>query len=311
MTTIASAISRIKRDLRRSYKEPINTLAATLTTTATTITLSRSLNTLTADSVAEIGDELVYVFATNTGALTVTDCSRAFDGTTAVQHTAGTLVRPNPRFTTVDVRDAIAEEIRSWEPRLFQVSSVTESISSNSGTRAWDFTDSANFLGRIISVEFQPATTAYWNYPFPDSRPIKLAFARIAGGQDTTTFASGWALVVSDGQLPTGLLPAGTVTVRYAARFDLSDTSDSVDLETTVGIPASSLALLRYGVMWRLLAAQEAQRTDTSMQDEPRRSDEVKPGDVLRTAAGYKQLRDEMLTIEADKLNALHGASGW
>lgn len=311
MTTFATAIARIKRDLRRSYKEPVNTLASTLTTTATTLTLSRSLNTLVPDSVIEVEDELVYVFDTNPGAQTVTACLRAFDGTTAVQHSSAAVVRPNPRFTTVDVRDAIAEEIRSWEPRLFQVSSVSESISSSSGTRAWNFTDSANFLGRIVSVEFQPATTAYWNYPFPDSRPIKLAFARIAGGQDTSIFASGWALVVSDGQLPTGLLPAGTVTVRYAARFDLSATTDATDLEADVGIPASSLALLRYGVLWRLLAPQEAQRSDMGLQDEPRRSDEVKAGDALRAAAGYKQLRDELLTIEADKLNALHGASGW
>lgn len=311
MTTVASIIGRIKRDLRRSYKEPVNKLAAAISsTTAATFTMTRSLNTLTPDSVVEIDDELVYVFDTTPGALTVDDCLRGYDGTTAATHLISSIVRPNPRFTTVDIRDAIAEEIRSWEPRLFTVGTFTQSITHGSGARAWNFTDSANFLGRVISVKMQPSSSAYYAYPSPDLRPIDFQ-GDILSGQSTTDFASGWAFVLRDGDIVRGLAPTGTVTVSYAKRFDLSDVSDTVDLEDDIGIPASSLALLRYGVSWRLIAAQETQRSDVSLQDEPRRADEVKAGDTLRTAAGLKALRDELLTEEADKLLALYAAGSW
>ena len=312
MTTIASVIARIKRDLRRSYKEPVNKLdAAISSTTATTFSMSRSLNTLVADSVVEIDDELIYVFTVDTALKDVTDCLRGYDGTTAATHLINSIVRPNPRFTSVDIRDAIAEEIRSWEPRLFRVGTFTQAVTQGSGTRAWDFTDSANYLGRLISIKLQPSSSAYINWPYPDYRPINVQYGDIVSGQDTTQFASGWAFVVREGNLPMGLLPTGTITVSYTKRFDLSSTADSVDLETTVGIPASSLALLRFGVMYRLLAAQEAERSDMGLQDEPRRADEVKPGDTFRAAAGYKAIRDEFLTQEAEKLNALYGASSW
>lgn len=302
MTTISEALSDIRRELRRSYKEPVNSLsAAIVSTSATTFTLTRSLNTIIADSVVEIDDELIYVLTVNTGGPSVTLCIRGFDGTTAATHLIGAVVRPNPRFATIDLRQALVDEIRSWQPRLYKIGSQSIALTSSTSVRAWNFTGSADFLGGLVGAKLQMSSDSTF-----DGRPLDVLYHSIEGGQDTTKFASGWAYVLKHTDLP-----AGTLTVRYTARFDLSSVLDAVDLQTGVGIPASCDDLLRYGVMWRMLASQEGQRSDTSMQDTPRRADEVKAGDAIRTAAAYKSLHDERLSEEAEKLAALYGTPTW
>lgn len=302
MTTIGTAIASIRRDLRRSYKEPINSLQAAISSTsATTFTLTRSLNTIIADSVVEIDDELIYVLTVNTGGPSVTLCIRGFDGTTAATHLIGAVVRPNPRYATSDIRQAIAEEIRSWQPRLYRVATQAISLASGNNTRAWNFTGSADFLGGLIGAKLQPGSSADFG-----GRPIDILYHSIQPGQLSGSFASGWAYVLNHTDLP-----AGTLTVHYTAAFDLSSVADAVDLQSAVGIPASCDDLLRFGVLWRLVSAQEGQRSDSSMQDTPRRSEEVKAGDAIRTAAAYKSLHDERLSEEAAKLIAKYGMPSW
>jgi hypothetical protein len=96
---------------------------------------------------------------------------------------------------------------------------------------------------------------------------------------------------------------AGTLRVRYKTPFTRA-TSESSDLTSLCGLPATCDDLVELGVIIRMMAGREMKRNFTESQGDTRRADEVQAGAVLQSVANIQRLRRERIVAEAGRLKA-------
>jgi hypothetical protein len=281
-----------RRQLYGTELAKINVLNGAIVTASTAVIVSTAPTSYPggfgAGSRLEIEDELVYVRSITGSTATVI---RAVDNTTAASHADGTQVHANPRWPLVDIYDAMKDEIRSWMPHLFAASSIEFAVTSGNARRGWDWTPTDDLF--LLGATVYPTSATDTNYLGRELRAIE-----VRRGLDTASFTSGASFNLTDPIAD----DTGTVTVSYAKQFALGTFTGSTDLETTVGIPASTLDVLRAGVKWRLLADQEASRSNVQGQGESRVGREVEVGSAVGQAEAWRRVRDRRLAEEITSL---------
>lgn len=299
-TTIGNVIERVRRQLASSLRYEVNVLGAALTASATdtTVQLSYALSAgLREGAVLSVGREDLRVMSVDRNAMTA-EVIRGWQDSEAVAHSLGDEVWVNPRFSQVDIAEALADEILAWGRDLYRVADDTFTIADSAETYelpvawagAWGVVD----VLRNWTVE----DTSAW-----PRIPVKLIRGTTSSG-GTYEF---------DGATTSGLLLrftdrvlAGKIHVTVALPFDLSDLSDSIDLVDDVGLQPSMLDVLTLGMKQRLIGDAEHSRHSRMTQDEPRRAEEVPPNAALQDSAqtfvAYMRRRGE----EANRLRALY-----
>jgi hypothetical protein len=292
MTTVAEFARTTRRQLYGTELAKINVLNGAIVTASTAVIVSTAPTSYPggfgAGARLEIEDELVYVRSISGSTATVI---RAVDNTTAASHADAVQVHANPRWPLVDIYDAMKDEIRSWMPHLFAADQIEFTMSAGAERRGWDWTPTTDLF--LLGATVYPTTTSG-----TDFRGRELRAIEIRRGQDTAVFASGSAFIVTDPIYD----EAGTISVSYAKQFALGTFTGSTDLETTVGIPASTLDVLRAGVKWRMLADQEASRSNVQGQGESRTGREVEVGAAVGQAEAWRRVRDRRLAEEITSL---------
>ena len=136
--TIGDLVDRTYRE----YLEPMDDIVSytTLTTgmnsTVTSVEFNGDLlsveeeDALDAGAIIEIDQELMICTSLNTVTNTIT-VTRAARGTTAVNHTAGDLIKITPPFPRKNVFDAVVDQINNMYPTLF--ATETKSLTASSG----------------------------------------------------------------------------------------------------------------------------------------------------------------------------------
>ena len=122
---------------------------------------------------------------------------------------------------------------------------------------------------------------------------------------DAEDFSSGTAL-----QLLGNYPSTGTLRVRVAQAFDVSNWNDNLDVVSEVGLTTSMLDIAPLGAAWRLMSAREVQRTSPNAQPEPRRAEETPAGHMQSTAQQLKQLRDIRMSEESIRLQEMYPVRG-
>lgn len=268
MTTFAEVIHRTRARLMTSQREAINTLAADPGASGTTVTFT---NPVTFHNGVRISVDLedmhvVDVASSGTSATVI----RGVDGSTAAAHTAGVVVHINPVWTNYQISLGVNDELHA-------LSAPTNGL----------------FRIRTVDFDYQPAVAGYdlasledyldiWRVRYDTPGPtndwpvIPRSMWRVDRAADTTDFASGTALILSQGGFP-----GQKVRVSYKASFDtLTALTDNV--ETTSGLHAQAHDILSLGAALRLMSGYEAQRAYTTTQADTRYASEVPP----RTASG-------------------------
>ncbi len=286
MTTVATVLNRASRQLLAGVVEERNKLAASLDSSATSITTLYDIGGLRAGSVFEVDSELMYVWDSNASAKTLT-VERGFAGTTAASHSNGAIMTLNPRFPRQQMLDAVnadLDDLSSTANGLFRV--VTTDLSYNGSDRQINITSSGTII-ELLDVRLRYLADDY---------PV-IRSARLQTGLPTTDFASGNTLVLDEPVM------AGTLRVRYKAPF-VRATSETSDLTTDCFLPATCDDIVEMGVMLRMMAGREIKRNFTETQSETRRPDEVPPGAVTQSVANIQRLRRERVIAEAGRLKA-------
>lgn len=286
MTTVATVLNRASRQLLSGVVEERNKLASSITAGDTTVALTYDLGGLRAGTVFEVDSELLYIWAADSAAKTVT-VERGYMGTTAASHSSGAVVTVSPRFPRAQMLDAVnadLDDLSSTANGLFRV--VTVDLDYNGSDRQIDITNS----GTII--ELLDARLRY----LADDHPV-LRSVRLQTGLPTADFASGNTLVFDEPVM------AGTVRVRYKAPF-VQAASEASDLQTNCFLPATCDDIIEMGVALRLMAAREIKRNFTESQPDTRRADEVQPGAITQSVANLQRLRRERIIAEAGRLKA-------
>lgn len=286
-TSIQNLVDQIDRELLVHYGRPlIDTPSGSFNSSATSISLS-SITNLSQGAILDASFELIWVKSWSSPTATVI---RGMYGTTAASGTTSTIIRINPRFTTVGILDAVTDELRSWDERLFAVEQ-----------------EALDFEGYDTSVEASPTRTPYrllYGRPRPYTNiDVRTHFGggevSLVRGENTSQFSTGYSLQV---RTPIGV--PTVVDVAYAVPFTLTGLSTSSDLIATHGLSESMLEILKWGALARLVAGKEAARLDPTTFNRADQQQSVPATALLQAGAQYQKMRDMAYDREARKLLA-------
>jgi hypothetical protein len=284
VSTAASLLERVNRQLLSGTIEEQNKLAVSVSSSDTSFTLSYDLAGLRAGTVFEIDSEMVYIWEATSGSKTVT-VERGYAGTTAATHSAGAIVKLNPRFPKSQMLDALNQDIDDLASPLnglFRV--VTLTIPYNGSDRQINLTGATNVID-LIDVRLRFLSD---DYPY-------VSKSRLQRDLPTTDFPSGYAIVLDEPVM------SGDLRVRYKAPFArVATVSDNI--QSVSGIPESMEDILELGVMSRMLSTREVKRNFIESQGDTRRSDEVPPGAMRDSFGNILRLRRDRIIAEAAKL---------
>ena len=284
MSTAATLLDRVARQLLSGTVEERNKLASTITSSDTTLTMTYDLAGLRTGSVFEIDSELFYVWESSSGAKTVA-VERGYGGTTAASHTANAVVQLSPRFPKAQMLESLNQDIEDLASPLnglFRV--ISTDVDYNGSDRQVNLTSATNVID-LIDVRLRYLASDY---------PV-LRGVRLQRDLPTADFASGYALVFDEQVM------AGTLRVRHKAGFTrVSAIGDS--LQSVANVPTSMEDILEMGVMSRMLSSREVKRNFIESQGDTRRSDEVPAGSMANSFTNILRLRRDRIIAEAAKL---------
>jgi len=292
-TTVGDLVDEVYRKVNSVYREEIDVIneGGAFTTTDTTLTVLYGATSAGEGDILEIGSELLYLVSISTLDYTVI---RGMLGTTAIQHADASLIRVNPRFSRLDIKNAVKASINSWK-ELYWVdhTSVNAAHHVNSdrgfliGGLAEDFKDikqvrymnDQGVIARLseawISRDYTSNDMAYLNFEKDFYHPMQT------GGVE--------------------------LDVLYSRPFQTSIFDDDTNLEQQVKLPPSMHDMPVLGALWRLLAAEEGSSADPHPQGMYRRREEVPPGYAQQVALSYKQLLTSRIGDEEYKLDQRYG----
>ena len=284
MTTAATVIDRTLRQLLSGTVEARNKLASTINSSATSVTMTYSLEALRAGQVFEIDSEMFYIWEADVSTKTLT-VQRGYNATTAASHTAGAMVTVSPRFPRSQVLESINDEIADLSSPmhgLFQVKTLN--ITYNGNDRM------VNLVGATNVIDLLNVSVRYLTDDYPLARKVK-----IVRDMPTDDFASGFALKFDQNVYP------GRLRVVYKSAYG-GVTDESTSLTTTCGIQDSVIDIVNIGTQLRLMAPREIKRNFTESQGDTRRAEEVGPGAITASVSNLRQLRRDRITAEAARL---------
>ena len=289
MSQVGDIIDKTNRQLLSGIVEERNKITASLTTTATSLTLLYDLDGIRKGSVIQIGQEQMYVWAVTTASKTLT-VDRGFNGTTAQTHSANAIVTLNPRFPRNQILEAINDELADLSSPvngLFQIK--TTEIQYNGSDRMINLSGVTG-LQNVYSVHYR-----YQSDDYP-----RVAKFRLLRDMPVTDFASGYALALDSGPGRSGKL-----VIKYKANFDFVS-NESDDLVLASGLPDTAEDIIVIGAQLRLMAPREIKRNFTESQGDTRRANEVPPGAVTSSMTSLMRMRRDRVTAEAQRLQRLY-----
>jgi hypothetical protein len=289
-------IAQVFRRIQPGQQVEALTLAEDYTSGGTSLTLSDPsgviLPSLRPETTVSIDLELFYVQAVTGTTATVVP---GYLGSTEADHTSGTMVYLNPRFTAFDIMQAINDDLSdlcSPENNLYAVNSIE--ISYNPATVGYDLAGVTGLIDILSVQQQQPYPIGYW-VPFPRKKWTLTANA------DTTAFPSGYAL-----RLNTGGYPGMPFRVTYKSQFQPFVNLDD-DATTVAGLSDTMYDLPPLGAMVAIVAPREVKRNQIDAAPDSRRATEVPPGAVMNSVAQVLALRQRRINAEASRLKQLFG----
>lgn len=270
-TSVLNTIGRIRRQLHSTGRQEINRLnGAVSSTTDDTIVVEWATNAIIAGAVLNIGLELMRVISYNEGTKTAT-VVRGYLDSDATTHADDAEIVVNPRFTSLDIFDAMIDEVSTWGPNLYRVDSDEFELDAVVGVLELP-------VGWITSyglVDVLRKDTS--QYAIPETWPrVDCRLQRGPVGQWTEAApTSGLQLRIIEET------PATTLYVLAALPYDISDLTITSDLVTDGELTTSLIELLVTGTKLRLLTDSEHGRSARRAQDDSRNAEENPPGSYL------------------------------
>lgn len=288
MTTLDQLVAQVRQNLQgfTLTQESMTTLAADMTSSATTFQVdSETINDLST-GIAEIDDELVLIKKWDALSGTVTILGgtggRGYAATTAAAHTSGALVTSAPAYPKARIKEAINRSIEALYPHLVvfgetnfpYVSAQLEYSMPAESTDVWYVT------GRWVGPEKVSGAVANWRY-----NPKAYA----------TDFATGKSIQIFD-----SITPGQNVRVIYTKRpTTLSSGSDA--FATVTGYDDRIADLVVWDATKRLLPSALAARTQQQAIESSERAALVSSRDISAAIQMYAAMYAERLADERSR----------
>jgi hypothetical protein len=284
VTTITDLTNQIERELLVHYARPqFDVPASNYTNVATSVTLA-NLTTVQPGAILDAAFEMMLVTAFNS-ATKVATVVRGFLGTTAVAGTTSTLVRVNPPIPTAAIYDAVLDDLRSWDERLYKIELATVTFGASDTSIV--VTPTANPF-RILYARPRPRTAL---------ERRRFLNMRLRENENTTQFASGISLHIDD-----AFGYSATVDVAFAMPFSLTGLTTTTNLVSTTGLSEGMLEILKWGALYRIVAGKETRRLDPNTFLVQSQQNAFPATANVQTAAEYRKMRDMAYDREVRKL---------
>lgn len=302
--TVANVIERCRRQLASSLRNEVNALGSNLNSTATTLTMAYDVqNSISPGAILSINKELLRVVAVNVAAKEVT-VIRGWQDSEAAAHVANDEILVNPRFTRFDIYDALVDEISSWSPNLFWVSSYQWNVTEDQETVELPASLS-DALG-VIELRRQ------WSDETDNSSWPRLDYRVMRGFVGTWDAATTSGLLIR--MIPNfGTMRAGKVMALVGRPFDVTtvELQETNNLVTDFNLSPSMIDLLVLGIKVRLMIDDENGRSGRFTQDEPRRAEEVQAGAALTVGQTLRNNYQRRFGDEMRKLQDKYRMACW
>ena len=288
-TKVSNAVQRVKRQLASSFRYEINVLQSGVNHTDTTISFQYELPaSVVTGAVLSIANEEMRVMSVDRVAKEAT-VLRGWNDSYPITHSTGDEIHINPRFSGLDIYEALVDEVTSWGPDLYRTIARQESVSDGQQTVylpvSW-----RNIFGLVdVRRNWSDDNTSSW--------------ARVEGRLQRGVPGS-WPDGPRSGVLFRLFPPVylGSLYFIAAAPLDTDSIQWNADLVDDVGLKPSMLDVLDMGIKWRLLGDSEAGRSARVAQDMPRRAEEVPPRTASDEANRLYPLYIRRKSEEVDRL---------
>ena len=293
MTTVAELVEATRDHLYGNSRQMLTTLdGAVSSTTATTVTLT-SVDDVARGAFLAVDDELLYVSSVNTSTRVAT-VIRGRRATTAATHADDAEVEIQPIVPRYRIKRALQEEIRSWPPDVYRVTSVN--LDTAADTSGYDLTGISSDFHAILDVQLGPRSGV-------DDNAVVRPSWHLIRNADTSIYASGSGIVL------TGYVPdeARDIRVIVSRPFDTSTWTDATEVESTVGLASSAIDIPPMGAAARLNLGRDIKRSFGEGQGESRRAEEIPPGFSGSVATFLRREVTRRLGEEAVRLRTIYG----
>ena len=291
MTTVNDWVTTTRSTLMSGYVENRNKLSVAYTKGGTSLTFSYPPDGIRPGARLSIGTNTFYVWTVSGQQATV---SAAEDGSTDQDAPIGSLVRVSPRFTDDEIVKALGADLNDLSSPangLFGIGTVD--LTYNAILNGYDLGPTASDLISIYEVKYLTPG------PQMDNPRIHTTGWRLNRNAISSQFPSGISL-----QLFEPAYPGYNVRVVYRSNFTMPTTLYA-NVSAT-GLLPSAYDIPPLGASIRLMAGREIKRDFTESQGDTRRAGEVPAGAVAASSRNLQILRQQRITSEAAKLEAIY-----
>jgi hypothetical protein len=284
VATLGTVIDRTVRQLLSGTVEERNKLAASVSATATTVSVQYDMKGIREGVVIQVDAELMYVWEITIGNKSAV-VERGWNGTTAVAHATNSIVVVDPKFPRNQIIEAInaeLDDLSSPMNGLFQIK--TMDIDYNGSWTMLNIPTTDTIID-LISVSSRYLTTEYQ----------QIRRVRLIRDLPNDDFNSGYALKFDED------VSTSRIHIVYKTPFTNVST-ESQNIQNMTGLPSSCEDILIIGAQIRLVNPREVKRNFTESQGDTRRAEEVTAGAVSGSITNLMRMRRDRITAEAAKL---------
>jgi hypothetical protein len=282
--TLDRLVARVQSEL--SDRDNINLLSVDIDADDTVLTTQFSLSAITRGTLLSVEDEVMYVWDTDINAKSIT-VLRGYANTSPSAHAASTVISAGGK-ARAQIIDALNDELRSISGKgLYQMKSATLD-------------------------NYSYATSAYVVDDLAESNVYDVQYLAISETVGWVHMPH-WSFSAIDNAITLHCTPASTrLRVLYKSGF-AQFVFGSDDIQSDIGLQEEAADVLVWGAAARLAIPEEYFRNDIHTQGDTRRPSEVSAGALMRSAQGFKAMRDERLSEEKDRLRRQFPLrkSGW
>ena len=284
MATVSTVIDRTVRQLLSGTVEERNKLAASVSATATTVSVQYDMKGIREGVVIQVDAELMYVWEIAVGSKSAT-VERGWNGTTPAAHTNNSIVVVDPKFPRNQIVEAInaeLDDLSSPMNGLFQVK--TMDIDYNGSWTMLNIPTTDTIID-LISVSSRYLTTEYQ----------QIRRVRLIRDLPNDDFNSGYALKFDED------VSTSRIHIVYKTPFTNVST-ETHNIQNMTGLPSSCEDILIIGAQIRLVNPREVKRNFTESQGDTRRAEEVTAGAVSGSITNLLRMRRDRINSESAKL---------
>jgi len=292
-STFGDQIERVYRNVMSNQREFIAQLSADYLTGGTTLNIvGEQAQVIQLGSILAIDEEVflvqeVYLAGYNLYTVTVTP---AYEGSTNANHSNGSAVYINPKYTRWAIAVALNDALSAMSaPGFGLMREGTTAITYNPVLRGYDLASAG------VPSDFHTILGLRYDLPDPSHYFPTLRSFQVARGIQSTKIPGGYALFVNQAAMP-GL----PMVLTYGAPF-IKATSTSQDMNGDLGLPLTCMDIPAIRAEIDLTLVREVKRNFIEGQPDMRKSQDVVAGNIMNSVSGLQALYDQRIDEEANR----------